>query len=189
MVPQLLMAALVSATPASLPESPEIPSVFGVDNTPTVFLLSPAQRRACHSRGAVCVAPGGSATMIGTELAASGPALTVLARGAQLAAKGHLGSPASEQPWQVEMVARFKAPSEPLPVLVAIFDRDDRAGIARKEAKVLWTINMRPGHELGMRFLLLPEDGFAPSHTYLARVVQVKAKSERVLAEGVFHLE
>jgi hypothetical protein len=48
-----------------------------------------------------------------------------------------------------------------------------------------------PGQVAGasVRFLLSPEDGFEPSHTYLLRVVQTNRKSERILAEGVFHLE
>jgi hypothetical protein len=189
MITQLLVATLVSATSGSLPETGEIPGVFESDTTPTVFLVSPAERRACHSTGTVCVAPGGSTTMAGIELVDSGTPVTVLARGTQVAAKGQLGTPSGDQPWQVEMVARFRAPSDTTPVIVAIFDRDDPGSIERKEAKVVWTVNMSPGRDLGMHFLLTPEDGFEASHTYLARVVQTKAKSERVLAEGVFHLE
>jgi hypothetical protein len=48
---------------------------------------------------------------------------------------------------------------------------------------------MNPGRDLGMRFVLTPEDGFEPSHTYLVRVVQTNSNSERILAEGDFHLE
>ena len=40
-----------------------------------------------------------------------------------------------------------------------------------------------------MRFLLSPEQGFQPSHTYRLRVVQGQGKSEKILAEGEFHLE
>ena len=48
---------------------------------------------------------------------------------------------------------------------------------------------MKPGKDLGMRFLLSPEQGFIPSHDYLLRVVQAQDKSEKILAEGEFHLE
>jgi hypothetical protein len=115
--------------------------------------------------------------------------LTVLARGTQVAAKEKLDTPSLDQPWQVEMVARFKALSERIPIIVAIFDRADPDSLAQKEAKVVWTVDMNPGRELGMRFLITPEDGFEPSHTYLVRVVQTNSNSERILAEGDFHLE
>lgn len=48
---------------------------------------------------------------------------------------------------------------------------------------------MNPGRDLGMRFLLSPEDGFEPARTYLLRVVQVQSVRDRVLAEGEFRLE
>jgi hypothetical protein len=48
---------------------------------------------------------------------------------------------------------------------------------------------MSPGRELGMRFLLSPEDGFEPSHTYLMQVVQVQGARDRILSEGTVHLE
>jgi hypothetical protein len=48
---------------------------------------------------------------------------------------------------------------------------------------------MNPGRDLGMRFLLSPEDGFEPSHTYVVRVVQTQGLRDRVLAEGNVHLE
>lgn len=127
--------------------------------------------------------------MIGVEVVPYGPPLTVLARGVQVATEGSPDEPSLDQPWQVEMVARFKAPSTRVPILVVLFDRDDAESLARKEAKLLWTVNMEPGRELGMRFLLTPEDGFEPSHTYLARVVQMNSPSENILAEGDFHLE
>ena len=189
MFAQMLALAVLSGAPPSMPESWEVPGLYESDNTPEVFSLSGAQKRNCPKAGTVCVAPGGSATMVGMEVTPSGPPLTVLARGAQVAGKGHVGTASSDQPWQVEMVSRFRAASERQPVVVAIFDTADPESVARKEAKILWTVTMNPGRELGMRFLLTPEDGFEPSHTYLARVVQTKSKSERVLAEGVFHLE
>jgi hypothetical protein len=189
MTAQLALMTLLFAPSTSMLESTQLPAVEASDNTPTVFLVSGQKRRSCPGIGAVCVAPGGSATMLGSEVTPSGPPLTVLARGTQVAAKGSLGKASSDQPWQVEMVAKFRALSDHTPVIVAIFDTADPESLAHKEAKILWTVNMNPGRELGMRFLLSPEDGFEPSHTYLLRVVQTKSTSERILAEGVFHLE
>jgi hypothetical protein len=123
------------------------------------------------------------------EISENQPAVTVLARGTQVAAKGGLGTTGIDQPWQVEMVARFRARSNTGPIIVALFDRDDPESIARKEAKVFWNVSMNPGRDLGMRFLLSPEDGFEPSHTYLVRVVQTQGVRDRVLAEGNVHLE
>ena len=50
-------------------------------------------------------------------------------------------------------------------------------------------VNMEPGHDLGMRFVLLPDQGYKPSHTYLIRVVQTGGKAERILAQGELRLE
>jgi len=50
-------------------------------------------------------------------------------------------------------------------------------------------VNMKPGSSLGMRFLITPEQGFRPSHSYVLRVVQGRDKAEKILAEGEFHLE
>lgn len=176
-----------NGVPPPGPESEEVPGWF--DSTPTVFLLSSAQKGNCRKAGTVCVAPGGSATMGGMAMTPSALPLTVLARGTQVAGEGYLAKASSDQPWQVEMVSRFWKLSKRLPVIVAIFDTADPESLARKEAKMLWDVNMNPGRELGMRFLLTPQDGFEPSHTYLLRVVQAKRKWERILAEGVFHLE
>jgi hypothetical protein len=40
-----------------------------------------------------------------------------------------------------------------------------------------------------MRFVLSPEQGFVPSHSYLLRVIQGQDKSEKILVRGEFHLE
>jgi hypothetical protein len=188
MLVQVILMTLAQAQMPSMLESWEVPSVEVVNDTPQVFLVDPA-KSDCSKRGSVCLSPGGSSTVVGVEVSEDRPAVTVLARGAQVAAKGGLGTAAPDQPWQVEMMARFKARSGSGPIIVAVFDRDDPESIANKEAKVLWTVSMSPGRALGMRFLLSPEDGFEVSHTYLVQVVEVQGARDRVLAEGDVHLE
>jgi hypothetical protein len=189
MLAQVILMTLAQGDVPSMLESWEVPGLEVTNETPQVFLVSRSQRRDCPQLGSVCVAPGGSATIVGVELSEDRPDLTVLARGTQVAAKGGLGVAGTDQPWQVEMVARFRWRSDRGPIIVAVFDRDDPESIAHKEAKVLWNVSMEPGRDLGMRFLLSPEDGFEPSHTYLLRVVQVQGVRDRVLAEGTVHLE
>jgi len=189
MLAQVILLTLAQGEMPSMLESWEVPSFEVLNETPQVFLVPQALKRECPERGSICVTRGGSATIVGVEVSDDRPDVTVLARGTQVAAKGGLGAAGTEQPWQVQMVARFKARSEHGPIVVAVFDRDDPESIARKEAKALWTVDMNPGRDLGMRFLLTPEDGFEPSHTYLLRVVQTQGVRDRVLAEGTVHLE
>lgn len=189
MVAQMMLLALFQAGPSSALEPWQIPGVEVVDDKPEVFLVSRGQKLECPRLGSVCMSPGGSATLIGVEVSDSRPALTVLARGSQVAGKGGVGSGSAEQPWQAEMVARFRSRSEHGPIIVALFDRDDQESILANEAKAIWTVNMEPGRDLGMRFLLSPADGFEPSHTYLVRVVQENGQAVHALADGVVHLE
>jgi hypothetical protein len=123
------------------------------------------------------------------ELREDAPPITVLARGAQVAAVGALQKLAPNQPWQIEMVADFKGRSADSPIIVAIMDGESPEAVENHQALVAWDVNMQPGKSLGMRFLLSPEQGFQPSHSYLLRVVQGQGKSEKILAEGEFHLE
>jgi hypothetical protein len=189
MLAQVFLMTLAQGEMPSMLEAWEVPSFEVVDDTPQVFLVSHDQKLDCAHLGEVCVYPGGSATIVGVEISEDRPDVTVLARGTQVAAKGGLGTAGADQPWQVEMVARFRARSEEGPIIVAVFDRDDPESMARKEVKVLWTVSMSPGRDLGIRFLLSPEDGFQTSHTYVVRVVQVHGTRDRVLAEGDVHLE
>ena len=189
MLAQVLLMTLAQGEMPSLLESWEVPSIEVVDNAPQVFLVSREQKSDCPQRGSVCVSPGGSATIVGVEVSDDRPPVTVLARGTQMAAKAGLCAVGYDQPWQVEMVARFRARSESGPVIVAVFDHADRESIASNEPKALWNVSMNPGRDLGMRFLLACEEGFEPSHTYLIRVVQAQGRRDRVLAEGEVHLE
>ena len=188
MLVQVILMTLAQAQMPSMLESWEVPSVEVVNDTPQVFLVDPA-KSDCSKRGSVCLSPGGSSTVLGFELAEEGPGVSVLARGAQMAAKGGLASVAVDQPWQVEMVARFKARSERGPIVVGIFDSEDPASIESKEPMALWNVKIGPSRDLGMRFSLSPAEGFEPSHTYLLRVVEAPGERDRVLAEGTVHLE
>lgn len=189
MLTQLVLIALLRAQ-SGLPEhSWDIPGVEVDDNIPEVFLVSGKQRRQCSSPGLVCLSPGGSATSEGIELREAAAPITVLARGSQLAAVGAVHKPDPNQPWQVEMVANFKARSASGPMIVAILDGENPEALENRQALVVWDVNMQPGSSLGMRFLLTAEQGFRPSHSYVLRVVQARDKAEKILAEGEFHLE
>jgi len=74
-------------------------------------------------------------------------------------------------------------------MVVAVLDGERPEVVASHQALVAWDVTMQPGKNLGIRFLLSPEQGFQPSHTYLLRVVQGQGNSEKILAEGEFHLE
>jgi hypothetical protein len=189
MLSQLVLITLLQAQ-SGLPEpSWDIPGVEIDDNIPEVFLVSGKQRRQCSSPGLVCLSPGGSATSEGIELREAAAPITVLARGSQLAAVGAVHKPDPNQPWQVEMVANFKGRSASGPMIVAILDGENPQALEDHQALVVWDVNMKPGSSLGMRFLLTPEQGFRPSHSYVLRVVQGRDKAEKILAEGEFHLE
>jgi hypothetical protein len=189
MLTQLMLMVLAQAEMPTTLQPWEVPSTEVVDDTPQVFLVSSEQKSKCPKLGTVCLSPAGSSTVLGVEPVPSRMGVTVLARGTQVAARGALGAAASNQPWQVEMVARFAAPSGRGPVIVEVFDRNDRESIVANEPKVLWTLTMKPGHDIGVRFLLSPEDEFEPSHTYLVRVAQGHGEAVRVLAQGDVHLE
>ena len=186
---QLVLMCLLG-TPASIPGHPGDLQDFPSDTTvPQVFGPSPKQQRECPRNGTVCFAPGGSGTSEGVELRAGAPPITVLARGAQVAAVGALHGVAPGQPWQVEMVANFAHPSTTAPMVVAVLDGENAEAVAHHLALVLWDVQMTPARHLGLRFLLSPDQGFRSSHSYLLRVVQQQGKAQRVLAEGELHLE
>ena len=189
MFAQIALLALVQTETSPMLQPWEVPSIDVVDDTPQVFVVSRTQKRECPELGMVCVAPGGSGTVLGVEVADGRGPVTVLARGTQVAARQGLGQAAAEQPWQAELVARFSGRSQNAPVLVAIFDRDDQESIIENTPMILWSVNMEPGRELGLRLSLSPEDGFVPSRTYMVRVVQVVDGRVRSLAEGDVHLE
>jgi hypothetical protein len=189
MLTQIVLIALLRSQSGLQEQAWEIPGVEADNNTPEVFLVSAKQRRECPHPGSVCLSPGGSSTSEGVELREAAIPITVMARGAQVAAVGTLHESLPNQPWQIQMVADFKTRSADSPILVAIVDGESPEAVADHQALVVWDVNMQPGNSLGMRFLLPPELGFQPSHSYLLRVVQGQGRSEKILAEGEFHLE
>jgi hypothetical protein len=189
MLTQIVLIALLRAQSGSPEHSWDVPGIEVDDHTPEVFLVSAKQRRECSRSGLVCLSPGGSATSEGIELREAAAPITVLARGAQVAAVGGMHQPDPNQPWQVGMVANFKGRSASGPMIVAILDGESRQALEEHQALVVWDVNMKPGATLGMRFLLTTEQGFQPSHSYVLRVVQRQDKTEKILAEGEFHLE
>ena len=189
MLTQIILISLLRAQSGAQEHAWEVPGIEADDNTPEVFVVSAKQRQECVRPGSVCLAPGGSATSEGVEVRDDAKPIIVLARGAQVAAVGALQKLAPNQPWQVQMVADFKGHSADSPIVVAVMDGESPEAVAARQALVVWDVNMKPGTSLGMRFLLSPEQGFQPSHSYMLRVVQGQGKSERILAEGEFHLE
>jgi hypothetical protein len=189
MLTKIFLIALLRSQSGVQEHVSDVAGIEVEDNVPRVFLASATQRQACAHPGSVCLSPGGSATLEGTELREGAPSIEVLARGTQVATVGTLHKPAQSQPWQVEMVADFKSRSTDEPMVVAVMDGENPDAIANHEALVVWDVEMKPGKYLGMRFLLSPEQGFKPSHNYLLRVVQGQGKSEKILAEGQVHLE
>ncbi|HEY5283859.1 MAG TPA: hypothetical protein VIM14_13790 [Polyangia bacterium] len=189
MLTQIVLFSLLRSQSGLQGQAWDIPAIETDDNTPEVFLVSAKERRDCARPGLVCLSPGGSATSEGVEVREDAPPITVLARGAQVAAVGALPKVALNQPWQVQLLADFKSRSADSPIMVAVMDAESPEALANHEALVMWDVNMKPGNSLGMRFLLSPEQGFQPSHSYVLRVVQGQGKSEELLAEGEFHLE
>ena len=189
MLTEIILFTLLRAQSGVVNQPWEVPGIEVDDHAPQVFVPSPKQRHVCSRPGAVCLAPGGSGTSEGVEVRPGAAPITVLARGAQVAAVGALHSADAHQPWQVEMVADFARPSTEGRITVAIMDGEDPEAMADHFALSIWDVDMSPGRHLGLRFELSPEQGFQPSHSYLLRVVQRQGKSEKILAEGEFHLE
>jgi hypothetical protein len=189
MLTQIVLIALLRSQSGLEEQAWDIPGVEDDNTAPEVFLVSAKQRRACSHPGSVCFSPGGSGTSEGVELREAASPITVMARGYQIAAVSALQQILPNQPWQIEMVADFKGHSTDSPIIVAIMDGENPEAVANHQALVVWDVGMQPGKNLGMRFLLSPEQGFEPSHSYLLRVVQGEGKPEKILAEGEFHLE
>jgi hypothetical protein len=189
MLTQLVLFALLRAQ-SGLPEQVgEIPAIDVEDNVPQVFAVSATQRKGCPRAGAVCLSPGGAGTSEGAELRLGRPPITVLARGAQVAAVGAAHVVDVSQPWDVQMVATFARPSQDAPIVVAVLDGEDPMALEHHYALAIWDVDTRPGKTLGLRFSLSPDQGFQPSHDYRLRIVQGEGKAQRILAEGDFHLE
>jgi hypothetical protein len=189
MLTQIVLIVLLRSQSGLQEPAGDNPGIEVDCNAPDVFLVSAKQTRECSHPGSVCFSPGGSGTSEGVELREEATPITVMARGSQLATVGALQKQLPNQPWQIEMVADFKNRSKDSPITVAILDGESAESEASHEALVVWDVTMQPGKTLGMRFVLSPEEGFQPSHSYMLRVVQGEGKSEKILAQGEFHLE
>ena len=189
MLTQLILFALLRAESGLPEQSVEIPAIDIEANAPKVFTVSATDRKACPRAGVACLSPGAAGTSEGAELRVGRPPITVLARGAQVAAVGAARVVDVNQPWDVQMVATFARPSKDAPILVAVLDGEDPVALMHHYALAIWDVDMRPGKTLGLRFSLSPEQGFQPSHDYRVRVVQGEGQTQRILAEGDFHLE
>jgi hypothetical protein len=188
MLTPLLLISLLHAGSGPAVHPWDLPGIEPDEDAPQVFAPTARQQHGCARAGHLCFSPGGSATSEGVELRAGAAPVTVLARGAQVAAVGALHAAAADQPWQVEMVATFARRSAG-PLVVAVMDDEDPEALANHLAVVVWDVDRISTRNLGLRFLLTPDQGFRPSHSYRVRILESKDKTEKLLAEGELHLE
>jgi hypothetical protein len=185
----ILISALAQYAPASI-DPPFCPApAVGEPDAPQMLKPAPALAKACRVSGTVCVFAGGSDTYGDQREASPGTSALVLKRSFHVASMAAAAPPAN-QPWQVEIVARFKEASAVEPINVVLLDKSDPDAIANKEAILIWDVYTLPTKLLAMRFELRPEDGFLPGHSYLLRLVQTTSKSgETILADGEVNLD
>ncbi len=188
----ILISALAQYAPASI-EPPFCPApAVGEPDAPQMLKPAPVLAKACRAPGAVCVFAGGTDTYSdereASREASPGTSALVLKRSFHVASMGAAAPPAN-QPWQVEIVARFKEASAVEPIQVVLLDKSDPDAIANKEAVLIWDVYTLPTKLLAMRFELRPEVGFLPGHSYLLRLVQTNKSGEKILADGEVNLE
>lgn len=165
----------------SLPdaEASDPPVLVGVDRE---------HRLACPKEGSVCPFPGGGSTVHVAEFYDENrPPAVGLTRAARVAGRRAVVSDVHHDPWQVDLVARLNQRISGS-VVVAIFDSADRDAIHRREAKLVWDLDVNRRRWLGLKTVLDPAT-FAAGHTYLIRFAQVNGKNERILAEGELRLK
>jgi hypothetical protein len=180
---------LAVASPIASAADDELASVEDLTFVPEVFLVSNQRKSDCARVPGICLFGDGGGTVAGVDLdPALGP-VTTLARGTQVAglAKGEKVPEATA--WHVELVARFRTRTADAPIVLAVLDRADPEGIARKEATAVWQLTSPPTKDLAMRLAFSADDGFQSHHTYLVRIVQGTGTSEKTLAEGNVLLE
>jgi hypothetical protein len=184
----VLISALAQYSPLAI-EPPFCPSpAVGEPDPPQLLKPAPALTKACLVPGTVCVFAGGLDTYGDEREVSPGTSLVVLKRSYHVASMGAAAPPAN-QPWQVEIVARFKAASAAAPINVVLLDKDNPDAITNKEAILIWDVYTPSTKLLAMRFELRPEDGFASGHRYLLRLVQTSKSRETILAEGEVNLD
>lgn len=184
----LILSALTKYEPATIEAPFSPPPLLGEPDQPKVLKPAPALVKVCRTPGSVCVFSGGPDTYGDAEDISPQLSLPVLRRSYRVASMA-AAAPPENRPWQIEILARFKAPSIVAPMNLVVLDKADPDAIANKEAVMILDVYSEPTKLLAMRFDLRPEDGFLPGHRYLLRVVQMVAGQETVLAEGSVNLD
>ena len=109
-----------------------------------------AQFRHCS-----CAFAGGVDTY-GDERETSPATYVPVLKLTHVASLGAMTEPDKAQPWQVEVVARFKTPSGIAPIQVVLLDKADPDAIAKKEAIIIWDVYTWPTELVAMRFEVAP---------------------------------
>jgi hypothetical protein len=180
---------LAVASPMAVAADDELDSVEDLSSVPEVFLVSNQRKSDCARVPGICLFSDGGGTVAGTDVDPTLGQLTTLARGTQVAGLAKGEKVPEAKVWHVELVARFRLRTADAPIVVAVMDRADPEGIARKEATAVWQLTSPPTKDLGMRLAFSADDGFQSHHTYLVRIVQGAGASEKTLAEGNVLLE
>ncbi len=166
------------------------PSPPAVVDSALPQLLKPAAAlaSACATPGRVCAFAGGNDTYGDEHQTSQEASIIVLKRSFRIASMVAAAPPVN-QPWQVEIVARFKATTVSAPIKVVLLDKHDPDAVDEKRAIATWEVRMSPTRLLAMRFDLRPEDGFAPGRRYLLLMVQTSRVGKTILAHGYVNLE
>ncbi len=184
-----LATILAVFSPSALAADDELASVEDLTSVPEVFLVSNQRKNDCARVPGICLFADGGGTVAGVDEDATLGAVTTLARGTQVAGLAKGEKVPEAKAWHVELVARFRARTADTPIVLAVMDRADPEGIARKEATAVWQLTSPATKDLGMRFAFSADDGFQAHHTYLVRIAQGVGASEKILAEGNVLLE
>jgi hypothetical protein len=180
---------LAVASPIASAADDELDSVEDLTFVPEVFLVSNQRKSDCARVPGICLFADGGGTVAGVDEDSTLGAVTALARGTQVAGLAKGEKVPEAKAWHVELVARFRTRTVDAPIVVAVLDRADPEGIARKEATAVWQLASPPTKDLGMRLAFSADDGFQSHHTYLVRIVQGTGANEKALAEGNVLLE
>jgi|SRR5450631_571480 len=180
---------LTVASPIASAADDELDGVEDLTFVPEVFLVSNQRKSDCARVPGICLFADGGGTVAGVDADSTLGAVTALARGTQVAGLAKGEKVPEAKAWHVELIARFRMRTADVPIVVAVMDRADPEGIARKEATALWQLTSPPSRDLGMHLAFSTDDGFQPQHTYLVRIVQGTGANEKTLAESNVLLE
>jgi hypothetical protein len=184
----LIAANLAQPAPVSV-EQPA-PSPASVEDSAQPQLLKPAAAlaRACAKPGSVCAFAGGNDTYGDEHEVSPEVSIIVLKRSVRIASMVAAAPPAN-QPWQVEIVGRFKATTAATPIKVVLLDKHDPDAVDEKRAIATWDVRTPPTKLVAMQLDLRPEDGFVAGHRYLCLLVQTGRAGKSILAHGYINLE